>query len=740
MPAETQTVTLPITGMSCAACSSYIEQTLSALPGVHSAQVNLLANQATITSTLAPTALVEAIEQSGYGATLPSDSTQPIPEESEPYLGLRATLALIIAAASMALGMTFMAAQPIRYLLLALSLVTMALLSPETYRRALQAARHRTTNMSTLVALGTLAAFSWSLLATVTPGIFLRHGLAPDVYFEAVDFILAFLLLGAWLDSRAKKRTQSALAAFAALTPTVARVLRNSQEQEIPVAEVVPQDQILLRPGERIPVDALVLTGSSSVDESLLTGESHPVLKTPGTRVIGGTINLDGPLTLQATTLGAQSTLAQLARLLAQAQSSRAPLQQLADRASRIFVPAVLALALLTFFTWLIAAHDLPRAFAASIAVLVIACPCAMGLAVPAALTVGIGRAAQLGILIKNGESLERLSTIRIIALDKTGTLTEGRPRVVAATFAPGLSPRQQQQALDLAYALERNSEHPLARAVLAHITPSSHIPLTEIRTIPGKGIQALHQDAQGQDQPVTIGSEQWLSSSAGEERTVSPAQDAATPTTKLLLILDNHLLLTLEATDALRPSAPALIQQLTQLRVNPHILTGDTPQTAAHIARLLALSPASVHSSLLPQDKTAVIRQLQQQAPVAMAGDGLNDAAALAQADAGIAISGQENGQTTGTDLAREAADLILLRPDLTLIPTAIALSRRTTRTMRQNLSWAVAYNLLGIPVAAGVLYPHFHLLLSPILASAAMALSSTSVLLNSLRLRRFS
>ena len=717
---QAQTITLPITGMSCAACSSHIEQTLTALPGVTSASVSLLANQATITSKLSPEALIAAIQGSGYDASLP-DLAAPKPEESESHLPLRAGLALGIAALSMLLGMVAMNSTAVRYVLLALTLIVMIFLSPETYQRAFAAARHRTTNMSTLVAIGTLAAFAWSLTATVAPGIFLAHGLAPDVYFEAVDFILAFLLLGAWLDARAKRRTQSALEAFASLTPSIARVLRSGEESEIAIEQVRPGDHILLRPGERVPVDGIVLTGSSSVDESLLTGESAPALKQPQEKVIGGTINLDGPLTVQATTLGAASVLGQLRRLLSDAQSSRAPMQKLADRASAIFVPVVLGLAVLTFAAWVILDHSLPRAFAAAIAVLVIACPCAMGLAVPAALTVGIGRAAQLGILIKNGEALERLATIRNLALDKTGTLTEGHPRIIAATFASDIPVQDQRHLLELAAALERNSEHPLARAVLAYVQPVQSLELTSIKTIPGQGITALYQG-----QPISIGN-------AISDDLVPPT--SAQPATQLHLALNHRPVLSLEATDSLRTSASTAVHALKDLNVTPYILTGDNEATAAAIAESLDLPHDQVHARLLPEDKVRIIRELQQQAPTAMAGDGLNDAASLAQADTGIAISGEGS----GTDLSREAADIVLLRPDLNLIPAAIRLARRTTRTMRQNLGWAVGYNLLGLPIAAGALYPHFHILLSPILASAAMALSSTSVLCNSLRLRRF-
>jgi Cu+-exporting ATPase len=752
----TETLTLPISGMSCAACQVHVERALREVPGVSSAEVSLLANRATVRfnpATTKPKALLQAVEEAGYEAALPAHANAAASEE-DAHLLPRAILALAAASVSMVLSMPLMMAtdtpdpllsfvnellapqmpaalmhlpaEPIRWLLLVVTLAVMLFASPQTYLRAWQAARHRATNMNTLVAIGTLAAFAYSATATVAPGVFTRHGLTPDVYFEAVSFILAFLLLGSVLDARARTRTQAALTGFASLQAPMARVLRDGVETDLPIAQLHPGDTIQLRPGERIPVDGVVLTGSSTVDESLLTGESRPVLKEPGATVIGGTINLDGPLTLRATTLGEASVLAQLQRLLADAQASRAPMQALADRASAIFVPIVLALALLAFTAWLVFApdHGLPRAFGIAIAVLVIACPCAMGLAVPAALTVGIGRAAQLGFLVKNGEVLERLAQTDTVALDKTGTLTLGQPSIVSATFT---SDRSRDELLALAAALEAHSEHPLARAVLAYAGPRSLPPLTAIKTIPGHGITAIRNG-----QPIAIGNETLLRQ-LGVSIATPPTNTA---TSSLYLALDGRHVLTLEAEDILRPTASTAIQQLRQLHIAPLMLTGDNPATAAAIARQAGLIPAETLASLLPADKLAAIQSLQRQGHiVAMAGDGLNDAAALAQADTGLAISSG----SAGTDLTRDAAGLLLLTPDLTAIPTAIRLARRTVRTMRQNLGWAVAYNVIGIPIAAGALYPAFHILLSPILASAAMALSSTSVLLNSLRLHRF-
>lgn len=750
MSAATKVI-LPIRGMSCSACRTHVEATLRATPGVTAASVSLLANQATVEGTASLDTLIAAVHDAGYEATAPN--AEPAMESDE-HLPLRAGFALAAAILAMLFSMPLMMAtgtpdpllravdgllqhmtpywrmslpaEPIRWLLLAMTAAVMIFASPDTYRRAYSAAVHRATNMNTLVAIGTLAAFFYSAVATVAPAAFTRHGLAPDVYFEAVDFILAFLLIGSVLDARAKQRTQSALSGFAKLQPATARVVREGTEVEVPVAEVQPADTIQLRPGERVPVDGVVLTGESSVDEALITGESHPILKRSGDPVIGGTINLDGPLSIRATSLGAASVLGQMQRLLSEAQASRAPMQKLADRASAIFVPTILGLAIVTFGLWLWLDGSLPRAFSIAIAVLVIACPCAMGLAVPAALTVGIGRAAQLGVLVKNGEALERLAGTSVVAFDKTGTLTEGHPTITGAQFASG---SDEAKLLAMAGALEQHSEHPLARAVLAYI-PTRPLPtMSQVKTIPGQGITAVCDG-----QTVAIGNATLLGSLGVPLMTLVEGSSTA-----LYLAVNGANVLTLEAADAIRASARDAIRQLADLQIASHMLTGDTPNTASSIALAAGIPLNQTHAGLLPAEKLSIIRDLQQQGrSVAMAGDGLNDAASLAQADTGIAVS-------TGTDLTREAADLILMASlsaaeiDLRMIPTAIRLARRTVRSMRQNLGWAMAYNAFGIPIAAGVLYPHFHILLSPVLASAAMALSSTSVLLNSLRLRRF-
>jgi Cu+-exporting ATPase len=502
------------------------------------------------------------------------------------------------------------------------------------------------------------------------------------------------------------------------------------QETILPTDALAAGDILRVLAGDRIPVDGIILNGRSSVDESMLTGEPLPVTRARGERVISGTLNLDGVLVLRATGVGAASTLAQMQRLLAQAQSSRAPMQRLADRASAIFVPTILALAAIAFVAWSFALNSagrhegLAQPFAIAIAVLIIACPCAMGLAIPAAITVAIGRAARSGLLIKGGESIERMARLDMLALDKTGTLTEGRPRIAHFEIIENpILPRE--ELLAMAAAIERSTTHPLGEAVVAFAAGQAVLPspsIANVEVLPGVGVRAR---AGGHE--VLIGNASLLSPDGLEGTLAAPPELAhATP---LYLLVDGRPQAVFFATDQLRPEAAESIERLRGLGINSLMLTGDTQLSAEAVAREAGIG--DVRASLLPTGKLEAIRNIQaQHRRVGMAGDGINDAASLAQSDAGFAMS-------SGTDLAREAGDVLLLHSDLKLIPEAIQLSRSTVAVMRQNLGWALAYNVIGIPIAAGVLYPRFHILLSPVLASIAMAFSSVSVLLNSLRLR---
>ncbi len=785
---------LSIQGMTCASCQIHVQKALRAVPGVQSASVNLMAHTAQISAEtpIAVETLITAVRNSGYDASLPpasgslqadlsrgsaTTSSSAIDEQADAgmhSLGLRAGLALAAGVIAMALSMLLsnsgtlppwarLPAPPIRWLLCMLSLATMLFAAPEIYSAAWRAARHGATNMNTLVALGTLAGFTASFAATIAPAYCLRHGLSSAIYYEAVIFILAFLLAGRWLEARARARATGALRSFARLESSDARLLDPAAgniagedsapvdysrlpETILPLSAIVPNDLIRVLPGDRIPLDGLIVDGRSSVDESMLTGEPLPVTRSAGDPVSGGTLNLDGPLVIQATAVGQDSTLAQMRRLLEQAQSSRAPLQRLADRASAIFVPTVLTLSALTFLFWSVVLNTgghhegYGRALSMAISVLIIACPCAMGLAVPAAITVSLGRAAQSGLLIKGGEALERLAEVDTIALDKTGTLTEGRPRIAAFVLSPAAI-LDAPTLLACAQATERLSTHPLAQAVVEYVpsaeqtlalpSPPSPPTITDHRTLPGIGITATISLADGKTLRLALGNASLLPSSGLHGQMAAELQPPgdlpnATP---LYLLLDDIPQAVFFATDELRPSAGTAVAQLERLRVHPVLLTGDVASSANALARQAGIG--DVHSHLLPAEKLAVIGALQSAGHrVAMAGDGINDAAALAQADAGLAMA-------SGSDLAREAGDILLLHPDLCLLPLAVRISRRTVRIMRQNLGWAMVYNLIGIPLAAGLLYPYFHILLSPILASAAMALSSVSVLTNSLRLR---
>ncbi len=735
-----ESITLPILGMTCASCQHHVEQALQSTAGVESAHVDLMANRATVVfdpARTAPQTLIDAVRASGYDAVLPHVDESAGESASETTAGpeQKAYATLIAGAAAMLLAMplgpemgsadhALMRVLPwlysvppdaLRWLLLLLTALMMAWAGRGIYANAARGLRHGSTNMNTLVSLGTGVAFAWSAYCTVRP--------APgrQVYFDAVLLILGFLLLGKALEARAKRRALAALDSLSRLRPASARLLRDGVETIVPLEQIQPGDSVLILPGERFPVDAVILEGRTSVDESMLTGESTPLPREPGGRVLAGSLNYDGAVICRAESLGEATMLAQITRMVQQAQGSRAPMERLADRASSIFVPVVLALAALTFVVWLLATHSLQLALANTVAVLVIACPCAMGLAVPAALTVAVGRGAQLGVLFKGGEALERLAHLDVIVLDKTGTLTVGRP-VLAAFHS--LGNHTEHDLLRLAAAAEERSNHPLAHAIIdaARARDLKWQPAADVQILPGRGLSA-----QVEGRACLLGNPALF-----QEFFLPLPKDlpAAEPgVTRLWMALDNVPAGYFDARDALRPDAAAAVASLRRSGLRVLMLTGDSAEAAQPIA--LQAGIAEVEAALDPAGKLARIRAFQQQGlRVAMAGDGINDAAALAQADAGIAMG-------TGADLAQEAGDVLLLRARPADLPASLELARSTLRIMRQNLIWAAGYNLLGIPLAAGVLYPAFHILLSPWVAAAAMALSSVSVLANSLRLR---
>jgi Cu+-exporting ATPase len=768
-----ESIVLPVLGMTCSACQRHVEQALDEAPGVLSARVDLMRHTARIEYdpriTQAPK-LVQAIRDSGYDSAVPRGSDGPSSEPSGAMAsmnamasmgsmtlspGLKAAVTIVAGVfgmlLSMPLGMTAGAPagafdhalmrmlpwmyelppSPLRWVMMAATGILAIWAGLGIYASAWKALLHRETNMNTLVSLGTGVAFFYSAYVTVWP----ESG--GNVYFDSVLLILGFLLLGKWLESRAKHRALAAVDALAQLQPSTARVRRvsteptstdkagakDTHEEVIPLAEVVVGDLVVVLPGERFPVDAVIQSGRTSVDESMLTGESLPVPREAGDRVMAGSVNFDGAVVCVAQQVGAETTLAQIGRLVEQAQGSRAPMERLADRASAIFVPVVLTLALLTFLGWLVLAHSLPLAIANTVAVLVIACPCAMGLAVPAALTVAIGRGAQFGVLIKGGEALERLSTLQVVLMDKTGTLTLGKPALAAIHTFDQWS---EQDLLRLAAAAEDHSAHPLANAVVAraHSLGITWEAASDVQVIGGRGLTAqvegkrclLGNLALMREESVQVPDPKTLPSEPGG-------------VTRLWMALDGKLAGYFDAQDALRPSAKPAVGWLVEHGLQVEMLTGDSASAAAPIASAVGISQVS--ADLMPADKLARIRELQAKGQrVAMVGDGINDAAALAQADAGIAMG-------AGAALAQEAGDVLLLNSDPTGICTAVGLSRATVAVMRQNLAWAAGYNVIGIPLAAGLLYPAFHILLTPWIAAAAMAFSSVSVLLNSLRLR---
>ena len=751
--ARRESIRIPVTGMTCAACQARVQSTLARQPGVDDASVNLMLESAAVTFDPAVTnaeTLVSAVRSTGYGAELPSADVSPLAEQEARDRSQREEVramtrkALVSVAAgvlAMVLPMLFPMVVPMQtralpWMLLALSATIVAWAGRDFYVHAWQALRHHSANMDTLIAAGTGAAFVYSLVATFAPGFFLAHGVAPNLYYEAVIVIIALVLTGNVFEARAKRSTSSALRALVELQPVTARVVRGDVEVDVPVSSVVAGDVLLVRPGERIPVDGEIISGSSAVDESMLTGESLPVEKIASDRVIGATINRTGAFQYRATTLGANSTLARIVRLMRDAQSSRAPVQALADRVSAIFVPVVISLSIATFATWFVALHvsgaspgtATVRGFAAAVAVLIIACPCAMGLAVPTAVMVATGRGAEAGILIKGGEALQRTGDVSTVVLDKTGTITEGAPAVTDVIVAPGAQ-HSADELLQLASSLESQSAHPLADAIVRRAKERglAKQSIQSNEYLVGRGATGVAGGVALAVGNASLMRDLGLSTASLADRASALASEGKT----IVFVAANGALAGMLAiADPIRATSRAAIDRLKTMGLTVVMLTGDDQRTADAIAKAAGVD--RVVAGVLPEGKVAEIARLQHAgAVVAMVGDGVNDAPALAQADIGIAMGG-------GAAIATEAADVVLMRSDLGAAVQSILLSRRTMRTMRQNLFWAFIYNVIGIPVAAGALYPAFGILLSPVLASAAMAFSSVSVVANSLRLRR--
>jgi P-type Cu+ transporter len=733
-------ISFPVIGMTCAACQARVQRVLSAEPGVIDASVNLVTRSAAVRydpAAVTPQDLIEAVRATGYDAELPAAEESPLSADSVRQeaevrearsLAVKASVSVFAGALAMLLSMLLMGNVVVNYVLLALTSGILLWAGRDIYRRAWKATRHRSADMNTLVALGTGSAFVYSLVATVAPSLFARNGIAPDVYYEAVIFIIGLVLAGRAIEARARRKTSDALRKLVTLLPPTARVERGGAWIEQPLSRVVSGDTVVVRPGERIPVDGTIIDGASEVDESMLTGEPLPVAKAVGGKVVGGTLNTTGAFRYRATSVGADSVLARIVKLMRDAQSSRAPIQRLADRVSAVFVPVVVSIAIATFLAWYFLADTaaLPRAIAAAVSVLIIACPCAMGLAVPTAVMVATGRGAELGLLIKGGEILQRAGDVDTVVLDKTGTVTEGTPSVGRVIAIGSI---EENEALAAAASLETHSEHPVAAAIVraAGQRGVRFDPVRDFQSHTGSGVSgsvAGHEVAVGNAQLM-----RELKLDVTDAAGRSEAARSIPGASELFVAIDGQLAAIIVVTDSIRPTSREAVKRLEKMGIEVLLLTGDRRSTAEVVARAAGIE--RVVAEVLPQDKVMEIRALQKKGRVvAMVGDGINDAPALALADVGVSMP-------KGTDIAIEASDIALMRSDLRGVPTAISLSRQTMVTMKQNLFWAFVYNVIGIPIAAGVLYPVTGLMLSPIIASAAMALSSVSVVTNSLRLR---
>ncbi|MEH1783652.1 MAG: heavy metal translocating P-type ATPase [Nostoc sp.] len=770
------TLTLKLRGMSCAACANNIEKAIRSVSGVIDCNVNFGAEQATIKydRSLANLEKIQgAIASAGYSSN--SLQEELLSEEDDAEKASRQALQrqlflkvavggvisifLLLGSLPMMTGLNL----PLIPSFLQNPWVQLVLTTPVVlwcggsfYRNGWKSLKRHTATMDTLIALGTSAAYLYSLFVTVFPEFFIAQGLIPHIYYEVAAFVITLILLGRLLENRARGQTSEAIRKLIGLQARDARVIRDGREIDVPITEVKINDVILVRPGEKIPVDGEVIAGASTVDEAMVTGESLPVKKQPGDEVIGATINGAGAFQFRVTRVGNDTFLAQIVKLVQQAQGSKAPIQRLADQVTGWFVPAVIAVAIATFVIWFNFTGNLTLATMTMVGVLIIACPCALGLATPTSVMVGTGKGAENGILIKGADSLELAHKIQTIVLDKTGTLTQGKPTVTDFVTVNGTANGNEINLLQLAATVERNSEHPLAEAVVKY-AQSQEVSLIDAKNFAanaGSGVQAVVAN-----QLVQIGTQRWLTELGINTISLQQYKDAweAAGKTVILIAVEGELQGIMGIADALKPSSAAVVKALQKLGLEVVMLTGDNRKTADAIA--LQVGIQRIFAEVRPDQKVAIIQSLQgeigyrraqrknshkfslltpnsplpnPQSLVAMVGDGINDAPALAQADVGIAIG-------TGTDVAIAASDITLISGDLQGIVTAIQLSRATINNIKQNLFFAFIYNVIGIPIAAGILFPIFGWLLNPIIAGAAMALSSLSVVSNALRLRNF-
>ncbi len=726
----------PVLEMSCAACAVSVESMLKATKGVRDAGVNYANQSAWVdfdNSVVTPIGLQNAIRSIGYDLVIDTVDPQAIQEESQQKsyedIKQRIIWSAVLAVPVVILGMFFMDLPYGNIISMILTAPVVFYFGRNFFIHAIRQARHGKANMDTLVALSTGIAFAFSVFNTFFPEFWHARGIHPHVYYEAAAVVVVFISLGKLLEERAKSKTSSAIKKLMGLQPKTVRVLVNGVEQELPIASVKVSDFILVRPGEKIPVDGVVTTGSSYVDESMISGEPVPVIKDAGKKVFAGTINQKGSFQFEAQKIGGDTILAHIIKMVQEAQGSKAPVQKLVDKIAGIFVPVVIGISILTFIIWMLVGGDdaFTHALLTSITVLVIACPCALGLATPTAIMVGVGKGAENNILIKDAESLELAHKVNAIILDKTGTITEGKPMVTNMQWVEGENSSVNYQ--DVLYSMETQSEHPLAQAVAAHLKENNaqSLSLTHFESITGRGVTAHFNDSS-----FFIGNRKLI-----EEKNISISENISViadewqAEAKTVIYFGNteKVLAIVAIADKIKATSRAAIEALQRKGLEVYLLTGDNQHTAQAVAKQVGI----VHfkAEVLPSDKAEFVKQLQSEGKiVAMVGDGINDSHALAQADVSIAMG-------KGSDIAMDVAKMVLITSDLQYIPKALNLSTKTVRGIRQNLFWAFIYNIIGIPIAAGLLYPINGFLLDPMIAGAAMAMSSVSVVSNSLRLR---
>jgi Cu2+-exporting ATPase len=738
---------LPVTGMSCASCAISVESMIQAQEGVKQAAVNFANQQLQVEYNPSQIGLPEmkkVIQSIGYDLIIDEQNaaSQQQDEQHKAYKSLlRKTIGgAVLTFPVVIIGMFFMHIPYANYIMLALSTPVLFVFGRSFFINAFKQAKYGKANMDTLVALSTGVAWIFSVFNTLYPQFWLSRGLHPNVYFEAAAVVIIFIMLGKLLEEKARSNTSSAIKKLMGLQPKTVRVIKNEQETEIPVEQVQPGDVIQVRPGGKIPVDGMVLEGSSYVDEAMISGEPVPVSKSKGAEVFAGTINQKGSFRFTAKKVGKDTMLAQIIRLVQEAQGSKAPVQKLVDKIAGIFVPVVIGIAILAFIVWLIFGGEnaLTQGLLALVTVLVIACPCALGLATPTAIMVGVGKGAEQGILIKNAESLELGYKVNAIVLDKTGTLTEGKPEVTNMAWVqdvPHLRLRQQESVAHLhklsgiLLSIELQSEHPLAEAVVRHLKQQSvsAVPVSNFESITGKGAMALVDGIVYRVGSAKMIEELGLPVHTSLQQQVN--QWEASAKTVIYFSRDKEVQAVLAIADQVKATSAQAVKTLQEIGVDVYMVTGDSQATAAAVAKQTGIK--HFKATALPTDKADFIKDLQQQGKiVAMAGDGINDSQALAQADVSIAMG-------KGSDIAMDVARMTLVSSDLLQVPKALQLSRKTVKAIRQNLFWAFIYNVIGIPVAAGILYPVNGFLLNPMIAGAAMALSSVSVVTNSLRLK---